>query len=222
MKAFPARKASARHTSTFISLLAGTILLFSLFSCSDSDSRITGLVSNIVLDWSDWESMPSARLSVFAETSLDERAVHEIRAVHNQSGLEWQCRNPRIIAASKNTTWAGYTNFVAAQGESIPQGSYTLYYQDMAGLECQSSFSVSYPYDLLSSTAAAFREMRIDREENIALYDADGLLLYYGERKEGWTTNADIKKDYGVAEKIRVCYRLYSGNTVCMMPAENL
>ncbi|MBO7637541.1 MAG: hypothetical protein J6S91_01050, partial [Treponema sp.] len=142
MKAFPACKASARQESAIISLLAGALLLFSLFSCSDSDNRITGLVSNVVLDWSDWESMPGARLSVFAETSLDERTVYEIRAVHNQSGLEWQCKNPRIIASSKNSTWAGYTNFVPAQGDTIPQGSYTLYYQDMADIECQSSFSV--------------------------------------------------------------------------------
>ena len=142
--------------------------------------------------------------------------------MHNESGLEWECRNPRIISTKKNNEWAGYTNFVASEGSAIPQGAYTLYYVDMAGDESQNVFSVSYPAQLLESTATEFRDMRIDREENIALYDADGLLLFYGERKDSWSTNSDIKKEYGVAEKIRVCYRLYSGNAVCMMPAENL
>ena len=204
------------------SLVTGTILLFSLLSCSESDVHITGLFSSVVLDYSDWDSFPSSRFSVFVETSLDERAVSEIRAVHNQSGLEWHCKNPRIISTTKSSTWAGYTNFVAASGSTIPQGNYTLYYEDLAGEECQNIFSVSYPVELLETSAADFRNMRIDREENIALYDADGLLLYYGERKESWITNSDIKKEYGVAEKIRICYRLYNGHTVCMMPEENL
>ena len=206
----------------FSSLVAGTVFLFALISCSDSESRISGLVTAMVLDYSDWDSSPKPRLSVFAETTLDERAVHQIRAVHNQSGLEWQCNNPRIISNNKNSTWAGYSNFVPASGSTIPQGSYTLYYEDMAGDECQSTFSVSYPVELLETSATDFRNMSIDREENIALYDADGLLLYYGERKESWISNYDIKADYGVAEKLRICYRLYSGHTVCMMPVESL
>ena len=204
------------------SLVTGTVILFSFSSCSDSDIRITGLISTVVLDYSDWKSSPSSRLSLFVETSLDERTVNEIRAVHNQSGLEWHCKNPRIISASKNSVWAGYTNFVAASGSTIPQGNYTLYYEDLTGDECQNIFSVSYPVELLETSAVDFKNLRIDREENIALYDADGLLLYYGERKESWRSNSDIKSEYGVAEKMRVCYRLYSGNTVCMMPEESL
>ncbi|MBP5442081.1 MAG: hypothetical protein J6Y60_02465 [Treponema sp.] len=212
----------ARTKRFFLPLVFGTVFLFSFFSCSDSETRITGLFSTTVLDYADWESFPTARLSVFAETTLDERAADEIKITHNQSGLVWQCKNPRKIASTKNSTWAGYTNFVPVQGSYIPQGNYSISYVDMAGQECQSIFTVSYPEELLETTAAEFNDMKIDREENIALYDPEGQLIYYGERKDSWTSNSEIRKTYGVAEKIRICYRLSNGRTVCMMPVENL
>ena len=57
--------------------------------------------------------------------------------------------------------------------------------------------------------------------EGILLYDKDGDLIYYGSRAENWTSDGDIKNSYGLAQKIRLCYKLNGGAVVCMLPPKD-
>lgn len=198
-------------------------LTFSLFfSCSNVGLDIEDIHHNIVFEFADDTNPPTMRLSVFVETSGDERRVESLKIVHESSGLEWLCKNPRKISGNGNSVWAGYTNFVPPSDDVFPQGRYTFYYTDMAGEICESSFMLSYPNTLVQTTANQLESSYSGIEKCVALYDERGDLLYFGPRLEGWGSDSDIKQSYGLATKIRVCYRLNRESVVCMLEQKDL
>jgi len=166
--------------------------------------------------------LPTMRLSAFVQTAADERRVDFVRLVHDSSGLEWKCSSPRKIAENDASVWAGYTNFVPATGELIPQGQYSFYYNDMAGEESRTRFTIVYPETLPKTPANLFLSTFSSRDEIMAVYDKDDTLIYFGKRKENWTSNNEIKSTYGLAEKIRICYKMNGGGVICMMPPQEL
>lgn len=191
-------------------------------ACSNVQLEIYDVNSAVVFDYADENLFPSVRLSVFAETSEDERKVSQIGVTHLGSGQQWVCVSPRKISGGGNSVWAGYSNFVPATGESFPQGRYSLEYVDMAGESVQSSFSVVYPETLLRTTANDIATNFRNMEEWVALYDGAGKMIYFGQRRENWNGNQDIKFDYGHAEKIRICYRMNGGAVVCLLPQKDI
>ena len=208
---------------SLLSFSAFVPVCLSVFSsCKNVALGIENIQSTIVLDYKDETSLPTMRLSVFVQTSADERRVERVRLVHNQSGMEWICDNPRKIAEDERSVWAGYTNFVPATGSTFPKGIYTFHYTDMAGDESQAPFSLSYPEGLPTTTADKIEESFRNAEQIVGVYDRDGNLVYFGPRAENWQQDSDIKNSYGLAEKIRVCYRFNGGSVICMLPLKDL
>lgn len=197
------------------------ICLFIFPSCSNINIDIVGIQETVVFEYTDASSLPSMRFSAFAETAGDERRVEKIRIVHESSGMEWVCETPRKISGSGSSVWAGYTNFVPATGDVIPRGKYTFHYIDMTGEESEMAFTLNYPESLVSTPANMLKTSFPGIEEAVALYDRDGSLIYFGARQENWYGNQDIKQEYGLAEKIRICYRLNGGSIVCMLPEQD-
>ncbi|MBR6296008.1 MAG: hypothetical protein IKR40_05985 [Treponema sp.] len=219
-ESFRTSLSSAARVFFGLLFFAGVLTLF--FSCSSPDTRILNISSTVVFEFKDEENPPSCRLSVFTETSGDERRVSQIRAVHDASSLVWTCNLPRKFAGQKNVVWAGYTNFVPATGSLLPQGSYRLVYVDASGEETEGSFRVAYPEKLATSHFADYPQILSGVEEIYAIYDIDGNLMYFDGKKENWKSSSDIKNDYGLADKFRVCYRINKGTVICMMPEEKL
>ncbi len=195
------------------------LLIFALSACSDSEPVLTGIDAYIVLDYPDESSVPSSRLSVFAQTNENVRRVSSVRALHKESGQEWVCQEPRKISDTKRKFWAGYTNFVPAEGSQIPSGKYEFFYEDMAGRQAETAFSITYDESLLSVPASELKQkIGSAYKEKIALYNAEGLLMYYGDRKEKWKDNKAIRNEYSLASSLRICYIITGSNAVCMMP----
>lgn len=206
---------------SFSSILLVLVCLFSFPACSNVDLEIVDIQSTLILDYPTDTSLPMMRLSAFVQTSSDERKAERIRILHEESGLEWVCNNPRRVGESDKSVWAGYTNFVPATGSVFPQGKYALYYTDMNGDEVSFKFTISYPESLSSTTADLLKSSVKNMEEVIALYDKDGELIFFGPRAENWDTDGDIKNSYGLAQKIRLCYKLNGGAVVCMLPPKD-
>ncbi|MBO5608292.1 MAG: hypothetical protein J5930_10435 [Treponema sp.] len=202
--------------------LASCVFSFLLTDCSNTVNSISHVNTVVVIDYASETAAPSMRLSLFAETTGDERQVESIRAVHNTSGLEWTCRHPKKITSQNNVLWTGYTNFVPPSGSPLPQGWYSLYYVDAAGEECSGSFSISYDAKILETPPSQIPALLPAAEAYVALYDEQGIMIFYGLRPEHWKTNADISAEYGLARKMRVCCRANNGTVVCMLPETNL
>ena len=175
-----------RHsvTNSVISLLI--LISGCLFSCSDSTPQISSVTAIVIFDFNNATDAPSSRLSLFTETT-DVQRVEEIRAVHEESGIEWRIAAPRKIGNLNMRTWAGYTNLVPVTGSAIPMGKYTVTYEDAVERECESSFMVNYPDSFMKSKSTDFPKAFTNGcIENIALYTIDGSLLYYGNKKKNW------------------------------------
>lgn len=194
------------------------IATFMMAACSDSTPAITAVEGITVLDYADSNLHPTVRLSLFASADEIQR-VKELRAVNEQTGLVWTINSPRLLFGRNNISWAGYTNLVAASGQSLPMGKYTIIYEDAAERECEGALFVSYPKELLDKIPSDFPSaIKGQYIENIALYSVDGSLLYYGKRKDVWTGEQMIKRDFMMAASMRTCYALNNNTVVCMMP----
>jgi hypothetical protein len=205
----------------FISIIFFLFLSTVYFnSCSDSEPIITSVSDTVIFEFNNETSAPQMRLSLF--TSVDQiQRVRELRAVNETTGLTWTIDSMRLIAGKNNKYWAGYTNLVAASGSTLPTGKYTITYEDAAERECETAFSISYPKEFADKKAADFpAAIKTAYVENVAIYAADGTLLYFGKKRENWSSDKMIKMDYALADNKRVCYSIYNNTVVCMMPAK--
>jgi len=196
-------------------------LLTLVFSCSDSNPSIVNVEHNVVFDYKDSSSTPQVRLSVFVEPQTSVLRAEEIRAIHLESGMKWTCSSPMTFHSENGKDYAGYSTFVPPYNSDLPQGIYYVYYKDKAARECEAEFSLNFTVDFAKRPYSELPSYIINHNnERIALYNADGILIYCDKRKDDWKDNAAILAEYGNAEKMRVCY--VSGALFFMLPFEPL
>ena len=100
--------------------------------------------------------------------------------------------------------------------------SYTVEYYDAAESKDEAKFTVYYNKELLKSTTENFKDFLPNPNENIAIYDESGELLFMGRAKASWKSNADILRDFKLAESKRICYVTPGNTVICFMPEEKL
>ena len=197
------------------------VLALSFFSCSDSEADVVSATASAVFDFYDAENPPSQRLAVFFQVSNEVQRTESFVVSHADSGYSWNVAKPGIFTGM-NKSYAYSVNLNAPEGESIPNGLYSVIYQDAAGNEDTITFSVRYKEELAHAKAENCRELLGTATENIALYNDVGELLFMGKAKNSWKTNEAVLKDYKLASTKRLCYVSPGNSVICMMPAENL
>ena len=203
------------------SVFCATILLFSVISCSDSETDVLSASATAVFDFEDSESHPKARLAVFFQLGNEAQRSESFTVSNEESGYSWIVSKPGIFTGM-NKSYAYSINLSPPEGKEIPVGSYTVTYYDAAENSDEAKFSVNYNKGLLSATSENFREFLPNANENIAIYDDSGELLFMGKEKSSWKTNSGILKDYKLAFSKRLCYVTPGNTVICLMPTENL
>lgn len=196
------------------------LLLIFIMSCStDTDIKVSGVDSFVVFDYESEDSLPLMRLSVFAETSSDVHRVERIKILSRETDYEWTVYEPVIIEA-ESRQWAGTCDFVCPEEIDFPSGFYTLTYTDSGDNEIETAFSISYPSDLMRKTARevdAFLDG--DVRENIALYDENDILIYYGVYKDSWKDDARLFAENNECMYYRRCLSVRASSAFCLMPS---
>ena len=205
--------------SAFCAFLS--VFTFSLFSCSDSVADIVSVSATTIFDFKDKESPPSARLAVFFQVSNEAQRSKSFTVSNEDSGYSWFVSNPGIfMGMNKNYTYS--INLNPPPGKELPEGAYTVTYYDAAENSDDAKFYVNYKKELFTSNSENFREFLPNANENIAVYDESGELLYMGKSKSSWDSNYDILRDYKLADTKRICYVTPGNAIICLMPAEKL
>jgi len=205
--------------SAFCVLLS--VFSFSLFSCSDSVADIVSVSATAVFDFKDKESPPSARLAVFFQVSNEAQRSKSFTVSNEDSGYSWFVSNPGIfMGMNKNYTYS--INLNPPVGKELPEGAYTVTYYDAAENSDDAKFYINYKKELFTSNSENFKEFLPNANENIAIYDESGELLYMGKAKSSWNSNYDILRDYKLADTKRICYVTPGNAIICLMPAEKL
>lgn len=204
----------------FFSLLAFFVPFF-FFSCSDSDADVVAASATAVFDFSDENSAPVSRLAVFFQVANEVQRTESFTVTCAGSGYYWTVSNPHVFSAM-NKSYAYSINLSPPAGESIASGPYSVKYYDAAGKEDEFKFSVSYAEALVTAKSSEVKALLPSAIENIAVYSESGELLFMGKSKNSWKTNADIIKDYKLAQIKRKCYVTPGNTVICMLPEENL
>ena len=164
---------------SFFSILA--ILLF--VSCQQTLPELTQSNYSVIFDYKDEESLPTSRLSVFVESSSDVRRYNHIQVSSKESDLTWNIDEISRIT-SNGIQWAGNTNLVVPENQVIPQGIYELIYFNADDKSDKEYIDVSYDPKIYSLNCKELIEYMKNKPSvsEIIIYDAEGKVLYYGNK----------------------------------------
>lgn len=178
--------------------------------------------ASVVFEYNDESSYPEASLSVFVQTEHEAQRADNIKIMRPDENLTWIINSPVLLRNGDNE-WAGYSVILPAEGSVVANGEYKVVYTDAAGSEAEGFFTVKYKEDILSSNVSSIRSASgVSLSENVALFDNDMNMLFYGKAKNTWKTNQNILRDYSRASYIRHVLSTSSGNLVFKKPLENL
>ena len=209
--------------SFFKALHLSSILLSLVLmaSCTQVVPEVKYSSLSVVFEYKNEKSLPTARLCVFAETVSDARRYESINVKSVQNGFSWDVTDVYKIK-SYDRMYAGTTSLVVPEGEKIPTGPYEIvfYNADLEKVETQSS--LNYDLDFYESKSGDIPEMMRKRggRKNIAIYDKEGKMLYYGERTDKLDDTRKIWNKYRNAASFNEVWKLPNNSVICVMPLE--
>lgn len=209
--------------SFFKALLLSSILLSILLmaSCTQVVPEVKYSSLSVVFDYKDEKTLPSARLCVFVETVSDARRYESINVKSAQNGFTWDV-NDVFKIKSYDRMYAGNTSLLVPEGEKIPTGLYDVvfYNADLEKVETQTNLNYdSEFYDCKSGDIPEMMRKRGGRK-NIAIYDKEGKMLYYGERTDKLDDTRKIWNKYRNAASFNEVWKLPNNSVICIMPLE--
>lgn len=209
--------------SFFKVLLLSSILLSILFmaSCTQVVPEVKYSSLSVVFEYKDEKTLPSARLCVFVETVSDARRYESINVKSAQNGFTWDV-NDVFKIKSYDRMYAGNTSLLVPEGEKIPTGLYDVvfYNADLEKVETQTNLNYdSEFYDCKSGDIPEMMRKRGGRK-NIAIYDKEGKMLYYGERTDKLDDTRKIWNKYRNAASFNEVWKLPNNSVICVMPLE--
>lgn len=200
-----------------------SISAFLIFvGCSQNIPDITSTNYSVVFSYKDDKSKPDARLCIFLQNKTDVRRCERIRLLSKKADYIWETNNVRKIAAG-NYSWAGNVNFVVPEGEKIPRGIYEITYINADEEEDKTSINLYYDEKIYEYTVdELIKNKENEGSMNIAIYDAQGCLIYFGERTEDLHTKGDIFNTFKEAESFQDIWLSYDKTVICILPENKL
>lgn len=206
-------------TSRFFFSLTLVLISAFLISCSQVTPELSLTDYSIIFDYENEETSPEARLSIFSSSVSDVRRYSKISITSLDTGLSWETDNI-VRMENEEVQWAGCTNLVAPEDEMLPVGKYEITYYNADEKECTVSLEVRYDigfYDVLLNELADYMADK-GGIEKIAIYDKEGVLIYFGVRTEKFKTTRDIWNTYREAETYRIIWYSRDGKVICIEP----
>lgn len=204
---------------SFFSILA--ILLF--VSCQQTLPELTQSNYSVIFDYKDEESLPTSRLSVFVESSSDVRRYNHIQVSSKESDLTWNIDEISRIT-SNGIQWAGNTNLVVPENQVIPQGIYELIYFNADDKSDKEYIDVSYDPKIYSLNYKELIEYMKNKPSvsEIIIYDAEGKVLYYGNKLSEFSNVRGIWNAYSNAVTYQDILCLPGRYTICILPEKKV
>ena len=203
---------------SYLSLFSAALIVL-FMSCSQNLPEVTSTDYSVVFDYSNEDTPPSARLSVFASSSSDVRRYQKIKITSLETGYIWET-DVIVKLEAEDLQWAGCTNLTAPEGENLPTGIYEITYYNADDKECTLTIDVKYDIDFYDVLLPALPEVMSQKHgiEKIAIYDKEHILIYFGDRTEELQTTRDIWNKYREAETYQIIWYTANGSVICIAP----
>ena len=209
--------------SFFKALHLSSILLSILLmaSCTQVVPEVKYSSLSVVFDYKDEKTLPSARLCVFVETVSDARRYESINVKSVQNGFAWDV-NDVFKIKSYDRMYAGNTSLLVPEGDKIPTGLYDIVFYNADFEKVETQTSLNYDSEFYESKSGDIPEMMRKRggKKNIAIYDKEGKMLYYGERTDKLDDTRKIWNKYRNAASFNEVWKLPNNSVICVMPLE--
>ncbi len=209
--------------SFFKALHLSSIILSILFmaSCTQVVPEVKYSSLSVVFDYKDEKTLPSARLCVFVETVSDARRYESINVKCVQNGFTWDV-NDVFKIKSYDRMYAGNTSLLVPEGEKIPTGLYDIVFYNADLEKVESQTTLNYDSEFYECKSGDIPEMMRKRggRKNIAIYDKEGKMLYYGERTDKLDDTRKIWNKYRNAASFNEVWKLPNNSVICVMPLE--
>ena len=209
--------------SFFKALHLSSILLsvLCMASCTQVVPEVKYSSLSVVFDYKDEKTLPSARLCVFVETVSDARRYESINVKCVQNGFTWDV-NDVFKIKSYDRMYAGNTSLLVPEGEKIPTGLYDIVFYNADLEKVESQTTLNYDSEFYECKSGDIPEMMRKRggRKNIAIYDKEGKMLYYGERTDKLDDTRKIWNKYRNAASFNEVWKLPNNSVICVMPLE--
>ncbi len=207
----------SRFLNYFSLSLAAIIMLFA--SCSQNTPEITSTDYSVIFDYTNDETLPEARLSIFASSESDVRRYQRIKITSLEAGYTWDTENITMLEA-EDVQWAGCTNIVAPAEEKLPVGKYEVTYFNADEKEYTLTLDVKYDLEFYEVLLPALPEVMSKKRgiEKIAIYDKEHILIYFGDRTEQFLSTRDIWNQFRDASTYQIIWYTSNGNVICIAP----
>lgn len=205
-----------------LQILSSVIFMSGIFlSCSVESTEISGATGSVIFDYSDETSAPENRLAVFIQTENKAQRTDYFKIENDDSGYFWEVRTPVIYQLGNKSYACGLTLY-PPDGETVPKGVYKVNYYDASGNEAEATLNIDFNNDFIKSKSSDVEKLVHNKIVSMAIYDENNELIYFGKKKDNWSSNSAIKKEYKVAEKIRMCYSTPTNSIICFLPEKSL
>jgi len=187
------------------------ILIFSLFSCSDTAPEIMSLYPQVVYDVEEEELY----LSTYASFISDPMRIDSMEISHVESHLLWYCDSlERILSTDKKSKYVGYSAFVPAEN-GFPAGKYEVTFYDGVKRTTKSTFT------LKKITIKKDYEQISRKKEYIAIFDENNSILSV-EKDENKITEDKIASTFQDAIYYRKIIQSVDDNVLYLSKKQNV
>ena len=189
------------------------------FSCSQNAADIKESELSVIYEYIDEETLPSARMCVFIESESDTRRCEEIFLCSQKDGFEWTS-DELVHIKSGERSWSGYTNFVMQAKQRFPNDSYNLVLKNADEQEASENFDFSYDeaFYELNAVEAEKKLKAEDAVKKLAIYDENGILLYYDVQTDKLDSARKMWNMFSNASYYNIIWQSKDNSTICIMP----
>ena len=219
-------KISSKSFHLFSVSLASVIMcIFMLFSvsCTQVVPEVKYSNLSVVFEYKNENALPTARLCVFVESISDARRFENINIKAVENGFTWDVSDV-VKIKSYDRMYAGNTTLIVPDGEKIPTGEYNITFYNADAEKVESKTVLTYDSEFYDSKSGDIPEMMRKRggKKNIAIYDKEGKLIYYGERTDKLDDTRKIWNKYRNAGSFNEVWKLPNNSVICVMPLEQV
>ncbi len=178
------------------------LLTLFLFGCENREPKIQNIYSRIIFDETSAGSVPKLHFSVFIKVSANASTITGLKVTSPSGNYVWQTDNPAFYSDdSKNTVYAGYSNFQFPDSTSIESGKYSVDVFTVSG----KTETISFTWPVIT---AEMPELDSDHNSYI-ICSQDDTILYAGKKTPEFQSDSMLLTVYPEADY----YRPYSTNS---------
>jgi hypothetical protein len=200
-------------------------LILLVFSCKQVSPEMRGVSTCVVFDYSDYQTLPQARLSIYVDSNSDVRRVDSIEINSLTTDLKWIIENEEIqLFNDSKKQWAGNSNLYMPYKNQFPNGQYELIFKNADEKFQKSKVNLKYDsafYEKLADEIPSFMESKKGKKQ-IAIFDKENKMIYFGEQDEELKNNRAIWLKYKDAAFYKEIWTLSDNSVMCILPKKDV